>query len=502
MRCVTHGSFAWPSNSATYCIAPDSGYIAGGKDIYGDSTDTINSWAANGARYWLLNLGFQLVLENSCTKETDIIIGWSIFGQENATSLGITFNDPFASDQQVILVFPYSPDGRYYDISGNLQFHWDPANPDGKGYDGSLIMAHEMGHAIGLGHDTDLSSLMHPYASPGTTFRLNFSLGTDVINQYKRKYSSYRPALGRSDAKVGITSEYLTSENGQRIIRQVPIPDGMGNRLGDVRAACTVVQYSPNGDEDFSFDCGYDLQTIAQGYVTFYLNPFYSKQSQVSVSAIVWDNLVFPITDWMHFTMSDDEIWVRTWNTPDPNFPPSYPLPYNHLMLLPENDYGEIRGVYLITVSQYYAEKSDSFGWEVKDNVNGWLTFSTSFGENRKNEYVSGDIFVLAHSGNDTSFVNPFNLNARVDRTYKTICGNFNDEMDTGLDIWQENSSAHSSLIFYSPDSRSDAFGASGLTKAVAGPDNTVGLGTHLVLFGDEGVSCVTFQNILFQIGP
>lgn len=48
LRCITSGSFAWPSAAASYCIAPAIGMNIDGKTIWGDAD--IDLYATNAAR--------------------------------------------------------------------------------------------------------------------------------------------------------------------------------------------------------------------------------------------------------------------------------------------------------------------------------------------------------------------------------------------------------------------------------------------------------------------
>lgn len=479
MRCITQGSFAWPTTSASYCIAPDAGINLQGRIISGDNANTIDRYMANAVRYWLANLGFNLVQENTCTTGTDIIVGWATVGDPNV--LGETYVNFLANDQQVVILL-------------NVSFNWNPATG---GFDGSLTMAHEIGHAIGLGHDADPASMMYPWSLPGALFSMNYPVGQDSVNQYQVKYNPRPRLMETGYEKYGLSGEYITSENGATVTKQVPIPTGTKDRLQDLRAACTVTSYRPNGDPDFSFKCVYDFTTAAKGYVSFTLYAAESNRSSVSVYALVWDANVFPIVGWLQFGMSSDKIWLRT----DPNQANTeHRLPYQHPIWVPVDASGNIRGTYLITINNYQARDSEYFGWEVRDPWNGWLTFRTFGGEGNRYEFVGGEIFILAWSGPGALYTNLYGLNTQIDVVNLSYKGNQDrSRVETGLKIWASNASAYSSLIGYYPY-QSRSYEAESLTRAETGGSNTVDLEAEIFTWNGNPESWVTFQNVLFQV--
>lgn len=480
MRCITQGSFAWPTTSASYCIAPDAGINLQEHIMSGDNANMIDGYMVNAARYWLANLGFNLVQENTCTTATDIIVGWANLG--DPAVLGSTSINYLVNDQQVV-------------IQLNAAFNWNPATPGG--FDGRVTMTHEIGHAIGLGHDADPASMMYPDYIPGALYSINYPVGQDSVNQYQVKYNP-RPRLRETGyEKYGLSGEYLTSENGATVTKQVPIPTGTKDRLQDLRAACTVTSYRPNTDPDFSFKCIYDFATAAQGYVTFTLYATESNRSSVSVYALVWDANVFPIVGWVQFGMSSDKIWLRT----DPNQANTeHQLPYQHPIWVPVDASGNIRGTYLITINNYQARGSEYFGWEVRDPWNGWLTFRTFGGEGNRYEYVGGEIFILAWSGPGALYPNHYGLNTQINVVNQSYQGNQDAVMKkTGLKIWASNASAYSSLIGYYPH-QSRSYEAKSLARAESGGNQTVDFETEIHTWNGNPDSWVTFQNVLFQV--
>lgn len=494
--CLTSGSFAWPTASASYCVVSSSGKNMGGMDLWGDNT--LQSFASNGANYWLSNTGFNLYESTDCNN-SNIVLGWAT--NLDGAPLGSAWINQYTSDQQIIIALNYGSGGVVYDPNnGNVSFHWNPHSGDGQGYDGSLVMAHELGHAIGIGHDVQGGSgnLMYPNATPGATYNLNYSLGQDSLNELLVKYPSLAAGGVNQYQKVGVSGAYLTSENGRRASVQVPIPDGLENRLYDLRAGCAVVGYLPDGDDDVAFQCTWDLNSAASGQVTFYLDTSYSDHSTVTAYALVWDANVFPQQDGISFRMDSQYIWITDMN----NNTYQYDYPYKHYFNMPP--YSTL----IVLINGYETNESDTQGWSIINNGDGSWTFYTNNGNSWDGTSVQGHIQVLGWTGNDsvtnqyTGRNNNFGVNARIDLNYYQICANYGLQLvDSGLVIWEPSASAMASMVEYWTGGDKD-YGASNLLRAESGTGGNTNLKMEFLSEDGNGESCVTWQNTLFQVGP
>ena len=493
VRCITSGSFAWPTADASYCIAPPTGMTVNGKTIWGDAD--IDTYAADAERYWRLNTGFNLYKVNACGNNTNIVLGW--ITNLESTTLGSTWSSAYTTDQQIIIALNYGTNKVVTDPKDGSYFHWEPLLPDNAGYDGSLVMAHEMGHALGLGHDQVDGMLMFPNAQRTVTYSDNYPLGQDSINQMAAKYGELAVGpFGLDYQKIGISGEYLTAENGQMDVKYVYLPDGLKDRLNDVRAACGVVGYLPNGDDDLSFNCHWDLTNAVNGSIAFYLETSHSNQSTVMAYAFVWDHSVYPILDTMSFTMNADFIWVNDIN----GVVTQYPLPYTHRFSQPFNLAQPVA-----VVNRYETFGSKDFGWRIFYNPDESVTFSTVYSKHPGDAYIQGWIPILGWTGDGTSYTNAHNVDAEINWAFNTVCGNQAvNQTDSNLDIWEGNASAFASMILYDPTT-AGAYGAYCMLRTESSRTPSPGvtdLDGECMSQGGYNNSCATFHYLLFQIGP
>ncbi len=487
--CLTSGSFAWPTAQASYCIASSSGGDYSGLYLWGDNT--VENFAANGAQYWMANTGFNLYLHSSCRSDTNIIVGWTTGLDGNP--LGSAYVSYYEASQQVLIGLNYGSGGVVADAAGATLFHWNPNATDHRGYDGSLVLAHEFGHAIGLGHDVETGMLMYPNAIPSTTYNVSYPLGQDTVNELIVKYPSLSVGGMNQYTKVGFSGAYLTSENGYQDAVWVPIPNGMASRLGDLRASCTVVGYLPDGDDDVAFNCWWDINNTSSGSVPFYLESDYSDHSTVIAYAFLWDNNVYPLLEGFAFTMDAGMIYVQDMH--GNQYQQGLPFTYFVNTLLPGN------AVPLVSIYRYETNTEDDMGWTVLDNMDASFTFATNYPGDWENAYVQGFLHVLGWTGSGTPRTNAFGVDARADWNYYTLWGNnAADLMDTGLDIWENNASAFSTLAVYAPWDKD--YGAYSLARAESGHGGMTDLEVEYRTENGNSNSSVIFQNVLFQISP
>lgn len=487
--CLTSGSFSWPTAQASYCIASSSGGDYSGLYLWGDSA--IQSFAANGSQYWQTNTGFNLYQHSSCRSDTNIIVGWTtdLWG----TPLGSTYVSYYESSQQVLIGLNYGSGGVVADEYGATIFHWNPTAGDGIGYDGSLVLAHEFGHAIGLGHDVERGMLMYPNAAPGATYSNNYPLGQDSINELLVKYSSLAVGSTNQYEKAGISGVYLTSQNGNQASAWVPIPDGMENRLHDLRGSCTVVGYLPDTDDDIAFNCWWDINNTSSGSVPFYLDTYYSDHSSVIVYAFLWDNNVFPVLEGFAFTMNADTIWITDMYGNE--YQQGLPFTYFVQTPIPNN------AAPVVNIYRYETNTEDEMGWTALDNMNGSITFATTYPGNWEDSYVQGFLHVLGWTGSGTSRTNVLGVDSHIGWTFYTLWGdNSPNMMDTGLDIWWNNASAFSTLAVYAPWDKD--YGAYSLARAESGSGGMTDLEVEYRSEDGNSNSSAVFQNVLFQVGP
>jgi len=379
---------------------------------------------------------------NVCDIKTNIVLGW--ITNLSSETLSSTWLNAFTKDQQIVIALNYGTNKVVTNPSDDSYFHWEPLLPDNAGFDGSLVMAHEIGHAIGLGHDQQESTLMFPNGKPAITYSDNYPLRQDSINQLASKYPELAMSpFGLDYQKIGISGDYLTSENGQMAVKYVNLPDGLKDRPNDVLAACSVVGYLPNGDDDLSFNCWWAPSNAPNGSIPFYLQTSNSNQSTVIAYAIVWDRSVYPILDSISFTMNAEFIWVNDIN----GVVTQYPLPYTHRFKQP---FFLAQPVAL--VNRYETFGSKDFGWRIFYTPDESVTFSTAYNLHPGDAYIQGWIPILGWTGDGTALTNVHNVNARIDWAFNPICGNQGNNLtDSGLDIWEANTSAFVSLIYYDP---------------------------------------------------
>jgi hypothetical protein len=497
MRCLTSGSFAWPTPSASYCVVPSSGGSFNNVGLWGDSN--IRTYAANAAYYWRAKTGFNLYEVYGCSDSTNIVIGWASYLDNYP--LGSTWVNQYVSNQQIVIALNYGSGGVVSDLdTGNILFHWNPTAGDGLGYDGSLVLAHEFGHAIGIGHDVQGGSgnLMYPNASQGATYSVNYPLGQDSINELLVKYPSLAVGGVNQYQKIGTSGAYLTSENGRQGYVQVPIPDGLENHLNDLRVGCTVVGYLPDGDDDVAFQCSWNISYASSGQVPFYLNTSYSDHSTVTAYALVWDANVYPQLDGITFRMDCSNIWV----TDMANNTYQYSLPYTRYFNLPI-----YTSTPIVLINGYETYEEDTIGWSIRNNNNGSLTFFSNNCNSWENAYIQGHVQILGWTGTDsfrrtaTGRSNSLGVNARADWNYYTICGNTTSQLaDSGMVIWEPEASAFASLVEYWTGGDKD-YGASNLLRAESGSGSNTRLRMEYLSEDGNSGSCVTWQNVLFQVG-
>lgn len=487
--CLTSGSFSWPTAQASFCIASSYGDDYQGMNLWGDNT--IQDFASNAARYWMANSGFNLYQHSECGSDTNIVIGWTSGLQGNP--LGSTYVGWYESNQQVLIGMNFGSGGVVTDEYGATLFHWNPWSGDGRGYDGSLVLTHELGHAIGLGHDVETGMLMYPNATPGATYSDSYSLGQDSLNELLVKYPSLTVGGVNQYEKVGFSGAYLTSENGYQDSVWVPLPDGVGSRLHDLRASCTVVGYLPDTDDDVAFSCGWDINNTSSGSVPFYLDTYYSDHSTVIAYAFLWDANVYPVLEGFAFTMNADTIWFT--DLYGNQF--QYSLPFTYRVNTPL--LGNAAPV--VNIYRYETNTEDEMGWTVIDNMDASFTFATTYPSDWEDSYVQGFLHVMGWSGSGTPRTNTFGVDARADWNYYQLCGdNSLNRMDTGLDIWETNASAFSSLSVYAPWDKD--FGAYSLARAESGHGGMTNLDVEYMTEDGNSNSCAIFQNMLFQISP